>query len=867
MIFNYKHAVISAILLGSTMQACKTTQPAANGQSDIGQAQIDETILIEDTTTQENVDQTPEWVAKKGPYHAAYDQAFKILHTQLKVSFNWEKQHMNGDAVITLQPYFYPQSDIILDAKHFDIHKIELVDKQNKSITALEYTYDSLQLNIALDKEYSSDETCHLHIVYTAKPNERQSHGSEAITDDKGLYFINPLGDEIGKPQQIWTQGETQANSCWFPTFDHPNVKMKQDIFMTVQDKYVTLSNGKLVSQQKNSDGTRTDHWKQELPHSVYLAMMAVGDFAVVKDEWRGKEVSYYVEPAYEKYARTIFGSTPEMMEYFSNRFDYPFPWAKYSQIIIRDFVSGAMENTTASTFMESVQVDDREKLDQDWDFIVAHELFHHWFGDLVTTESWANLPLNESWANYSEYLWREYKNGKDEADFALQSELESYLYESETKQEPLIRYHYINREDMFDSHSYAKGGYILNLFRNTIGDDAFFKGASIYLKSNEFKAAEIANLRLAFEEVTGQDLNWFFNQWFMSAGHPDFYIKDSYVDGKVKLLVQQQQDPEYTPIYRIPTKVKFWWNDGKSEERKMTITKASETFQFMFDQQPDLVIFDPDHIIPGVFDHSKSPQAYTLQAKYAENVMHRVEAIEKLGESIVADTSVIPTLLTFMDDKFWGIRETTVAVFDQYQGTGDISEVVKKMRTMVLKDDNASVRATALSVLSSIDEQFIETAKIAMNDSSYAVVATALYASSSIEGPSILPKAEQFEDAKNPNIVFVLSLIYTDLAVEGKLDWFDKKLTEMNDQFRQYMFRSMTGYILTLKTDEDKEKAADIILKYATNKGSSTNTKIAAYQAVSPLLDNEAIKNRVTEAINAEKNDDVKQMLSEQGY
>ncbi|WP_044211626.1 M1 family aminopeptidase [Flammeovirga sp. OC4] len=864
MLYKIKRSVSVLFVIGA-LNACKTTQPTAQDNGNLTEVTPVAPLAPVAPVKEEKV--VPDWVAKKGPYNPSFSTAFDLLHTQLKVSFDWEKQRMSGDAVLTLQPHFYTQNEVILDAKNFDIHKIELTDKKHNVLQSLDYSYDSLQITIALDKDYTRKDIFGLHISYTAKPNERQTSGSEAITSDKGLYFINPLGDEIGKPQQIWTQGETSANSCWFPTFDHPNVKMKQDIFMTVQDKYVTLSNGRLVSQKKNSNGTRTDHWKQDQPHSVYLTMMAVGDYAVVKDEWRGKEVSYYVEPEYEKYARTIFGNTPEMLEFFSNKFQYEYPWDKYSQIIIRDFVSGAMENTSASTFMEAVQVDDREKLDQDWDFIVAHELFHHWFGDLVTTESWANLPLNESWANYSEYLWREYKHGKDEADYNLQSELESYLAESEMKQEPLIRYHYMNKEDMFDSHSYAKGGYTLNLLRNTIGDDAFFEGAALYLKNNAFKAAEIAHLRIAFEEVTGQDLNWFFDQWFMKAGHPDILVMEKFSGNTLELTVQQRQDPEYTPIYRIPTKVQFYWKDGKKEERAIVLDKKQQTFSFMLDTKPDLIIFDPAHIIPGVISHTKSTDAYLIQAKSAENVMHRVEALENLGNSIIADPSLVSELNSYLKDPFWGIRETAAGIFDGYQGTGDLTETKVLLKNLVVNDPNSSVRATALTTLGGISEDFIPIAKQAMNDSSYMVVATALYAVSEIEGPSVIPTVEKFEEAKNPNIVFVSSMIYGQFGTKEKLGWYDKKLAEMNDQFRQYMFRTMTGYIITLETEEEKQEATDIVLKYATNSGASTDTKVAAYQAISPILENETVNKRVSEALSKEKDQQVLEALKSQGY
>lgn len=286
-----------------------------------------------------------------------------LLHTKLRISFNWEKQQLNGLAELTLKPYFYPQNKLVLDAQGFDLHSISLL-KDNDG-TPLKYEYDGRKLTIQLNKTYTRTEQYIIEIEYTAKPNELAKGGSDAITEDKGLYFINPLGQEPDKPKQIWTQGETQANSAWFPTIDTPNERMTQEIYITVDPKYTTLSNGAFIYSRQNADGTKTDYWKQELPHAPYLAMLAIGEYAVVKDKWRDKEVNYYVEPAYKGTAKKIFGNTPEMMEFFSKKLGVAYPWAKYSQVVVRDFVSGAMENTSASTFMEDLQLNERELLDK----------------------------------------------------------------------------------------------------------------------------------------------------------------------------------------------------------------------------------------------------------------------------------------------------------------------------------------------------------------------------------------------------------------------------------------------------------------------------------------------------------------------
>jgi len=217
-------------------------------------------------------------------YNPSYTRRNDLLHTALDVRFDWQKQHLLGKATLTLKPVFYPTDSLRLDAKGFDIHKVAM--KNGTEETPLEYIYqDSLNLYVNLGKTYTAKDEYTLYIEYTAKPNELNFEGSAAITEAKGLYFINPLGEDPDKPQQIWTQGETESSSCWFPTIDKPNERCTQEIYMTVQDKYKTLSNGELKSSTKKSDGTRTDYWKMDKPHGPYVFIMTIGEFAVVKDD------------------------------------------------------------------------------------------------------------------------------------------------------------------------------------------------------------------------------------------------------------------------------------------------------------------------------------------------------------------------------------------------------------------------------------------------------------------------------------------------------------------------------------------------------------------------------------------------------
>ena len=317
-------------------------------------------------------------------YRASNTIAHDLVHTSLKVSFDWKKRRMAGIAQITLHPHFKTSNEVVLNARGMQINEVSLVRPDKNILLGYEYHHDSLI--ISLDRDYKKEENYTLYIDYVARPEELDSiGGSSAITSDKGLYFINADGKDKYKPRQLWTQGETQSNSVWFPTIDATNQKMTQDIAITVDSSMVTLSNGLLIKSISNPDGSRTDYWKQTLPHAPYLAMMCVGNYAVVKDSWRGKEVSYYVEPEFRDVAHNIFGKTPEMMEFFSTKLGVPFAWEKYAQVVARDYVSGSMENSSATLHGEFLQQTPREMLDESYEEFISHELFHQWFGDLVT--------------------------------------------------------------------------------------------------------------------------------------------------------------------------------------------------------------------------------------------------------------------------------------------------------------------------------------------------------------------------------------------------------------------------------------------------------------------------------------------------
>lgn len=657
-------------------------------------------------------------------YRAESEKINDLVHTKLDLKFDYRNEQVNGEAWITLKPHFYETNKLTLDAKAMLIHDVELI--KGTSRKKLNFTNDDWKLFIDLDKIYKKEEEYTVYIKYTARPNEVKQQGSAAITDAKGIYFINPRGEDPNKPTQIWTQGETVAASCWFPTIDNPNQKTSEEIYLTVPDKYVTLSNGKLEKQIKNPDGTRTDYWNFTQKHAPYLFFVGVGDFAVVKDKWKDKEVNYYVEHEYEPYAREIFGDTPAMIQFFSDLLKYDYPWNKYSQIVGRDYVSGAMENTTATLHQEKAQQKPGQLIDENiWEGTIAHELFHQWFGDLVTMESFGNLTVNESLANYSEYLWFEHKYGKDKAEEDRYNDLEGYKRDAANYNKNLVRIHYDSQEDMFDGVSYNKGGKgVLHMLRSYLGDEAFFGGLSKYLHDYQYGTAEAVQLRLAFEAVSGRDLNWFFDQWYFGNGQPKLNVVYDYnaSSKKVKVTVAQTQSDLFEFPFAFDVVI-----DGKAARNYVWIAKKKEnSFEFDASKAPDVVIPNADQDILCDLIDNKPTEAYIAQYKTAnDEFTTRLIALEKLADAQSTSEAALNTLISALQDPYYGMRIQAIYKLDT-QDQAVKEKAVPVLKKLAASDPKTLVQAAALNVLNQTGEKDIALFQNALKSKSFSVQAAA---------------------------------------------------------------------------------------------------------------------------------------------
>ena len=480
--------------------------------------------------------------------------------------------------------------------------------------------------------------------------------------------------------------------------------------------------------------------------------MMAVGDFRVYHDHWHNMPVDYYLEPQYAPYARDIFGATPEIIDFFSKTLHYDFPWNKYAQIVVRDYASGGMENTTATLLNEYVQKTPRALLDAYYDkgeTTIVHELFHQWFGALVTCRNWGNQAVDETFSEFSDVLWADHKYGRDEADAHRDHDLQAYLNNPGAAARPIVRYHYTNELDMFDVVTYYKGNCVLNMLRSYLGDPAFFEGLSHYLHQQAFKNGEVQQLRLALEEVSGLDLTWFFDQWYYRPGHPELAVRYAWdaATGTETVYVQQTQKG---PPFRLPVAIDLYSNTQK-ERHPVWLTTQTDSFTFKCSSKPELVNVDGERMLLARIDTHKTLRELLFQYTHAPLYLDRKEAIDTAiahpGDSVAQEI-----LLKALKDPYYALRIAAIHSSTAEQAIADLAQT----------DTNTLTRAAAIEALGKQkNKQYLPIFDKALDNPSYAVEAAALLAIDEIDKTRANRLAQKLEKNSRGPLKAAIKTIY----------------------------------------------------------------------------------------------------------
>ena len=569
---------------------------------------------------------------------------------------------------------------------------------------------------------------------------------------------------------------------------------------------------------------------------------MIVGEFAVVEEEWNGKLLQYLVEPDYEKDAKAIYKNTPEMLTFFSEKLGVPYPWPKYSQVVVRDYVSGAMENTTAVIFGDFIQMTERELIDNSDlnESIVAHEMMHHWFGDLVTCESWANLPMNESFANYSEYLWFEYKYGRDAADYGRKNQVAGYMNQAVMggSMHPLIHYGYDDKEDMFDAHSYNKGGAILHMLRAYLGDEAFYTGLKKFLIDNSYSAVEAHNLRLAFEAISGEDLNWFFNQWFFTKGHPDLEISKSYDTETEKLIikVKQTQDVSESTVFILPIDIEIFSKGSSVYKDRLWMDQQEQEFEIKLRSKPDWVAIDAARVILGSYKIEQDQEEWINQYYLSKSFQNRFEALNELSFN-QEDPKVSQLFIKALDDKFWAIREKAI---DDFELDANNTIAIEKLKLIAANDSRSQVRGAALNKLSGLNEEkYLDVAKSAIEkDPSYLVISAALQAINVVNPQSGIQYAEKLMTEENGNIINAVGMIFSKVKDVKYLDFYKKNWNKTSNYATFSFFNNFSAYLKNLQDETIVKDLVPFFGAISMDKSTSQWARYASTNALKQLMD-----------------------------
>ncbi|QDU64622.1 Aminopeptidase N [Planctomycetes bacterium Pan216] len=742
---------------------------------------------------------------EKTPYRTAADRPIDVKHIRLDLEVFLEDRKIAGDATITFAPLRSVRS-VRFDAVD---HVVESVrDAKTKKDLSFENT--GKQIVVDFGEPLPVGEEFSLIIDY-------------AVREPKaGLYFFGPSEKEPDEPLMVWSQGEPISNRHWFPSLDHPNERQTTEILATVPEGIEVLSNGRLVSRDKLGDKRRVRyHWKQSKPHVAYLVTLVAGRFNVGRTQWRGIPVTFYVPPDRQADIERTFGRTTKMLDFFSERFGIDYPWEKYAQVVVHDFIAGGMENTSATTLYDRVMHDERAMLDSSPDWLIAHELGHQWWGDLVTCKDWSHLWLNEGFATLCELLWSEEAEGQDEYLYSLLRKSRAARGGGGVKTRPIVDRHYRNPRSMFDARAYPKGAWVLHMLRHLLGDDAFFEAVASYGNEYRYRTAETADFRRSLERSTGRSLERFFYDWTQRPGHPELEVESKYLpeDRLVQVDVKQTQEGE---PFQFPLTFELR-TDSSDASRRLThqITEKEVRFFLPAAKAPTMILVDPDVALLADLKEIKSNDLWKKQALEGPSVVDRIRAVEHFAESkSPADVELLTEVLK--NDSFQGVRSEAAAALAKVGG-----ETASEALIAALEDDHPKVRRSAAKALGDFvgNDEVVAALSKAMKkgDKSYFVEAELLEAFVNCQRfPEIRPLTDALGKTSHGEVIRRAALrglgkSRDPIALDVLLEWSSQGKP---NRCRVEALRALANYLRHADIEEKEKKLALDAIAGALNEG-----------------------------------------------
>jgi aminopeptidase N len=665
--------------------------------------------------------------------HYNPDRPGQVEHIALDLALDIPNQSYWGTCSIRLNPVRDGVDRLTLDAVSLQIESVQI------GKTPQEFDYDGEQLDIRLKDATQAGKPITVVITYHVQHPQR------------GLYFIAPTDDYPHKPTQVWTQGEDEDSRYWFPCFDYPGQLATSEIKVRVPKPLVAISNGELIDTQEDGDD-KVYHWSQTQVHPTYLMTLAVGDFAELQDEWQGKPVTYYVEKGREADGRRTMGKTPQMIEFFSQTFGYPYPFPKYAQVCVDDFIFGGMENTSTTLLTDRCLLDERAAIDnRSAESLVAHELAHQWFGDLVVIKHWSHAWIKEGMASYSEVMWTTHEYGADEAAYYRLNEARSYLSEDSTRyRRPIVTHVYREAIELYDRHLYEKGACVYHMIRAELGDELFFKAIHTFVQDNIHNTVETVDLLRAIEKATGHNLQFLFDQYVFRGGHPDYKVSYSW-DGdshlaKVTVTQTQATEGDTSPnsgLFDLKIPIGFGYEADRGAQRQdkkadtafiprlstfktftVRIHEREQTFYFPLDEKPQFVSFDAGNNLLKTVSLEYPIAELKAQLQLDPDPISRIYAAEALAKK--GGLEAVKTLTTALKtDPCWGVRAEVAGQLASIKLDQALDGLLNG-----LQDDEARVRRATVNALGQLKTKASYKALKAIaedGDASYYVESAAL--------------------------------------------------------------------------------------------------------------------------------------------
>jgi aminopeptidase N len=635
-----------------------------------------------------------------------------LTHVFLDLEVEVEAQKLKGIAHISFSPIKKDLEIISLDARELTIDRV--ATKNGKS---LKFKQNDHGVQIYLAEPLGRNEIGTVRVHYRVK-NPRL-----------GLYFTGPDEQHPDKLWQVWSQGQDEDNKYWFPCVDHPREKVTSEIRVKVNKPYVVVSNGVLKEKHEDSEGRLVYHWSMDRPHSIYLISLAIGAYTELTGNFEDIPLSFFVPEGREEEGWRSFEKTAEIMRFFSDKTGIRYPYTQYSQVIAQDFIFGGMENTTATTLTEMTLHDERAHLDFTSDHLVAHELAHQWFGDLVTSKSWSHSWLHEGFATYFDLLFTEHAKGEDEFYYRLLENREIYFEEHDSKySRSIVTNVYSQPIDLFDMHLYPGSAARLHMLRRLLGEEEWWGVINLFLREHRDSVVETVDFARCIEEVTGDNYDWFLDQWFYKPGFPVLECSCEYKE-KEKILavhLKQKQDTEKnTGAFRFPLVIRLVTANGEARDTKVQVEEREHNFYIPAEQEPATVLVDPEDTILKRMQWKSDTGKLTNQLRKAENVLKRIEAVTELA-SVGSREAVAALEEAMTNDPFWGVSARAA------KALGDI-RTEEAMRALVggLKVLHPKARRAVVKGLGNFkdEEAFEQLRPLAASDPSYFVEAEAVHA------------------------------------------------------------------------------------------------------------------------------------------